>query len=133
MEWKPKPINTNAVRGPKTPAAPDSSNVSDEVSANNQPRQDTADSEEATKKLQKELENLQVRDAQHVIIPNHIHVPEAVRSGLSFGSFDSTFVITPSRSSEPENQTNLKSVSEMHLETESIVEEQTTRFVCIWS
>lgn len=125
-EWKPKPINTNAVQGPKTSAAANSSNFSDEVSALTQPGKNIADSEDATKKLWKELENLQVRDAQHVIIPNHIHVPEAVRSGLSFGSFDSAFVITPSRSSEPENQTNSNSVSETHPETEAIVEEHTT-------
>lgn len=123
-EWKPKPTNTSAVQGPKILAASESSNVSAEMSTHTQPVPNVADSDEATKKLQKELESLHVRDAQHVIIPNHIHVPEAVRSGLSFGSFDAAFVITPSRSSEPETQTDSKSVSEMHQETEAVVEEQ---------
>ncbi|KAL9259068.1 GBF-interacting protein 1-like protein [Drosera capensis] len=38
------------------------------------------------------LETLKISDGEHVIIPNHIQVPEAVKSILSFGSFDASFI-----------------------------------------
>ncbi|GAB4845906.1 hypothetical protein Ancab_024911 [Ancistrocladus abbreviatus] len=43
--------------------------------------------EEATLKLEK----LKFSDGQHVIIPNHIQVPDSVKSILSFGSLDASF------------------------------------------
>ncbi|KAL9259173.1 GBF-interacting protein 1-like protein [Drosera capensis] len=48
------------------------------------------------------LEKLKISDGEHVIIPNHIQVPEAVKSILSFGSFDASFIddISASKDSE---------------------------------
>ncbi|XP_021724431.1 GBF-interacting protein 1-like [Chenopodium quinoa] len=122
-EWKPKVTNTNTVQGLKTPAAPEGSNKLAESFADTQSVENITDSACATNKLEKELEGLlHVKDAQHVIIPNHIHVPDAVRTGLSFGSFDATFVIASKTSSESEAE-NLKSVSETEQAIEETVEE----------
>ncbi|KAH9602518.1 hypothetical protein KSS87_004410 [Heliosperma pusillum] len=123
-EWKPKPTNTNAVPSPKAPVASEGSNILLETSSYPQPIVKTVGSEEATNKLHQELENLHVRDGQHVIIPSHIHVPEAVRTGLSFGSFDTAFVVSPKHSSEPENKDS-KSLSVAHQGKDDLVEEQT--------
>lgn len=43
--------------------------------------------EEATSKIEK----LKFSDGKHVIIPNHIQVPDAVKNVLSFGSLDASF------------------------------------------
>lgn len=50
--------------------------------------------EETTSKLQKKLQDLHFSDNRNVIIPNHLQVPEAERSGLSFGSFDASFAMS---------------------------------------
>ncbi|KAI4306244.1 hypothetical protein L6164_029536 [Bauhinia variegata] len=39
---------------------------------------------------------------QHVTFPNHFQVPEALKSGLTFGSFDSNFGLRESSSSGPD-------------------------------
>uniref|UniRef100_A0A1D1XR72 GBF-interacting protein 1 N-terminal domain-containing protein n=1 Tax=Anthurium amnicola TaxID=1678845 RepID=A0A1D1XR72_9ARAE len=52
---------------------------------------DSGPTEETTSKLQKKMEELHFSYDQHVIIPNHLQVPEAERTGLSFGSFDASF------------------------------------------
>ncbi|XP_074272477.1 GBF-interacting protein 1 isoform X2 [Silene latifolia] len=124
-EWKPKPTNTNAVPGPKAPPASECSTILLETSTHSQPIEKTVGSEEVTNKLQQELENLHVRDGQHVIIPSHIHVPDAVRTGLSFGSFDTAFVVSPKHSTEPENKDS-KSISVAHQGKDDLVEEQAT-------
>lgn len=125
-EWKPKVTNTNTVEGLKTPAASEGSIIPAETCASTQSVESTTDLACATNNLQKELEGLHVRDAQHVIIPNHIHVPDAVRTGLSFGSFDATFVIASKYSSEADTE-NSKSVSEIEQGTEETVEEATSQ------
>ncbi|KAK9691229.1 hypothetical protein RND81_09G184300 [Saponaria officinalis] len=124
-EWKPKPMNTNTVQSPKSPAASESTVILPETCSHSQPSERTNESEEAITKLQQELEGLHVRDAQHVIIPSHIHVPEAVRTGLSFGSFDAAFVIHPKHPTEPENEVS-KTVSQVNQGKEDLVEEQTS-------
>ncbi|ONI18035.1 hypothetical protein PRUPE_3G193000 [Prunus persica] len=45
------------------------------------------DSEEATSKLQRKLEELHLPQHKTFIPPNHIHVPESERFKLTFGSF----------------------------------------------
>ena len=57
-----------------------------------------ANLEDQTTKLQEKLEDLYVRDDQHVIIPNHLQVPEADRTGISFGSFGTGFATNVSSS-----------------------------------
>ncbi|GAB4825317.1 hypothetical protein Ancab_008189 [Ancistrocladus abbreviatus] len=111
-EWKPKAVNPSTVQGTPTPAASEEIPVSNEAASHSQPVQSVSNSEEATTKLQRELEDLHIRDAQHVIIPNHIHVPEAVRTGLSFGSFDANFVISSAYVRDLESEKFSKSISE---------------------
>ncbi|GAB4859313.1 hypothetical protein Ancab_010775 [Ancistrocladus abbreviatus] len=123
-EWKPKVVNPSIVQGSKAPAAPEEVPVSGEAVSRGQPMQTLPNSEEATDKLQKEVEDLHVRDAQHVIIPNHIHVPEAVRSGLSFGSFDANFIISLAHVSDSESEKFSNSISGMTQVVEATVVEQ---------
>lgn len=125
-EWKPKVANTTTIQGLKTAAAPEGSIAPAETAAHTQSVETMTDSAVATNKLEKELEGLHVKDAQHVIIPNHIHVPDAVRTGLSFGSFDATFVIASKCSSESEAE-NSKSVSETEQGIEETVDEATSQ------
>ncbi|XVF21178.1 hypothetical protein REPUB_Repub12eG0068300 [Reevesia pubescens] len=93
-EWKPKPISSNVGQGSGTAGASEVPTISLEVHAQSQPVSSVLDSEETTSKLQKKLEELHLPQRQHVIIPNHIHVPESERTKLSFGSFDANFGVT---------------------------------------
>ncbi|KAK4429219.1 GBF-interacting protein 1 [Sesamum alatum] len=86
-EWKPK--STNPSIGQSGSAAA-SSEVST-ISIGSYPESESAPSKEATPELQRKLEELHISDSQHVIIPNHIHVPEVGKLGFCFGSFDASF------------------------------------------
>lgn len=85
------------------------------------------DTKEATTKLQRKLEELHVSDGQHVILPNNLHVPEAGKFGLCFGSFDPSFGLSTDYNDDPENDMNQTTLSES---SESIEEtaEQSSRF-----
>ncbi|MGV7428783.1 hypothetical protein PJI19_28955, partial [Mycobacterium kansasii] len=61
------------------------------------------DSKETISDLDKKLEQSHISDSQHVIIPNHLHVPEIEKLGFCFGSFDANFNLNTSYSSGPEN------------------------------
>ncbi|XP_059591614.1 GBF-interacting protein 1-like isoform X4 [Vitis vinifera] len=41
--------------------------------------------------LEEATSNLHISDARHVIFRNHLQIPEALKNGLVFGSFDSSF------------------------------------------
>ncbi|KAJ4824702.1 hypothetical protein Tsubulata_040806 [Turnera subulata] len=120
-EWKPKPTNSNVPLG--SAGSSDVSNLPVEASAQSQAESIVLDSEEATSKLQKKLEELHLPPRQHVIIPNHIHVPESERTKLSFGSFDANFGITSSFTSGPESDKSSTPVSETSEPIEDAVEE----------
>ncbi|XP_050207045.1 GBF-interacting protein 1-like [Mercurialis annua] len=90
-EWKPKPANTNVNQGSGAAGSSDIPNIPVEVPL---PQSHVLDTEEATSKLHKKLEELHLPQRRHVIIPTHIHVPESERTKLSFGSFDASFAIT---------------------------------------
>ncbi|KAE8713090.1 hyphally regulated cell wall protein 3-like isoform X2 [Hibiscus syriacus] len=90
-EWKPKPVTSNVVPGARTAGASEVPIVSLETDAQSLPVSNVLNSEVDTSKLQKKLEELHLPQRQHVIIPNHIHVPESERTKLSFGSFDASF------------------------------------------
>ncbi|XP_058108544.1 GBF-interacting protein 1-like [Magnolia sinica] len=83
MEWKPK---SSQKSGPTSPgvignaATPISSSVD----------QSTTSAAEETHLLEK-LSQVNVSENQHVIIPQHLRVPEADRSRLTFGSFGAGF------------------------------------------
>ncbi|KAH7843507.1 hypothetical protein Vadar_017433 [Vaccinium darrowii] len=111
-EWKPKP-HSNFAQGSE---ASGPSEVPTTLESNTQscPVSGILDSKEATIKIQRKLEELHLSDGQQVIIPNHLHVPEAEKFSFCFGSFDVTY-------SGPENESNPTPVSE----TSECVEETT--------
>ncbi|KAK8611669.1 hypothetical protein V6N13_131715 [Hibiscus sabdariffa] len=92
-EWKPKTTNSNVGLDSGAAVASEVPTVSLETNAQSLPVSSVLGSEVATSKLQKKLEELHLPQRQHVIIPNHIHVPESERTKLSFGSFDASFGI----------------------------------------
>lgn len=92
-EWKPK-INSNVGQGSGKGDASEVPPISVEANAHPPPLSVVLDSEEAMSKLHKKLEELRLPQRQHVIIPDHIHVPESERIKFSFGSFDASFGVT---------------------------------------
>lgn len=132
-EWKPKPISSNAGQGSGTAGASEVPTISLEANAQSQPVSSILDSEEATSKLQKKLEELHLPQRQHVIIPNHIHVPESERSKLSFGSFDACFGVTSTYVGVQESDKSSTPLSETSQDVDETAEEQASRFVIIRS
>ncbi|KAK9035154.1 hypothetical protein V6N11_077203 [Hibiscus sabdariffa] len=123
-EWKPKPISSNVGQGSGTSGASDVPTNSVEANAHSQPVSRVLDSEEATSKLQKKLEELHLPQRQHVIIPNHIHVPESERTKLSFGSFDASFGVTLSNVGCRESAKSPTPLSEASQDLDETAEEQ---------
>jgi len=83
--------------------------------------------DEPTSKLRNKLEELQFSDTKHVIIPNHLQVPESERTGLSFGSFDANFGLSTSFVNDTESEKGSAELSEPSQETLDNVEEPTSR------
>lgn len=80
------------------------------------------DSKETYSNLGKQLEQSRISGSQHVIIPNHIHVPEADKLGFCFGSFDANFkVVTHSSTASEKNKSPIPETSE---KTEERAKEQ---------
>ena len=82
-------------------------------------------------KLQRKLEELHLPQRQHVILPNHIHVPESERTKLSFGSFGVSFGVLTSNASGHESDKCSTPVSEASQGIEEAVEEQSSRSVLL--
>ncbi|XP_020415001.1 GBF-interacting protein 1-like isoform X1 [Prunus persica] len=126
-EWKPKPVNSTVVQGQGTAGTAVASEVpADSVKAPSQSQSVSSvlDSEEATSKLQRKLEELHLPQRKTVILPNHIHVPESERTKLSFGSFGATFAVTTGYVSGPETDKSSTPRSETSQVIEEAVEEQ---------
>ncbi|KAJ6710705.1 FLOCCULATION PROTEIN (DUF1296) [Salix koriyanagi] len=123
-EWKPKATNSNAAQEFGTAGLSDISNIPLESGGHSQVSSGVHDSEEATAKLQKKLEELHLPQRQHVIIPHHIHVPESERNKLSFGSFDLSFGVTSSYVSGAESDKSSTPMSETSQGIEEPMEEQ---------
>ncbi|CAI9294913.1 unnamed protein product [Lactuca saligna] len=88
MEWKPKPI-AQSQGSIKVPVAvvPVEAHTPTTVSSASSANLDSKEDE-----VEKKLKESHISDdKQHVIIPNHLHVPEAEKLGFCFGSFDATF------------------------------------------
>ncbi|XP_073027846.1 uncharacterized protein [Primulina eburnea] len=99
-EWKPKSTSSSSIG--QVPAT----TVVSEVSKNypeSQPMTIALGSKEATLELQKKLEDSHISDVQHVIIPNHLHVPETEKLWFRFGSFDANYNLDKSQNGGPEN------------------------------
>ncbi|CAN6574073.1 unnamed protein product [Malus baccata var. baccata] len=128
-EWKPKPINSAVVQGLGTAGAAPASEVSaDSVEAPSQSQlvSRVLDSEEATSKLQRKLEEFHLPQRKVVILPNHIHVPESERTKLSFGSFGAMFGVSTGYVGSPESDKNSTPCSETSQVVEESVEEQSS-------
>ncbi|KAJ8498773.1 hypothetical protein OPV22_009325 [Ensete ventricosum] len=89
-EWKPKSVQVNPAQASEMIDTSDILVMAEAVSQS-LPASCSVTSEETTMKLEKKLDELKLSDRQHVIIPNHLQVPESERHGLSFGSFDENF------------------------------------------
>ncbi|KAL7588402.1 hypothetical protein Lser_V15G39816 [Lactuca serriola] len=102
MEWKPKPISQSQ-RSIKVPVVVDPED-----------------------ELEKKLKESHISDDKHVIIPNHLHVPEAEKLDFCFGSFDAIFGFnkTPSNSNGPVAVTMSEKTSEASEEADETIEDQ---------
>lgn len=78
----------------------------------------SATSVEDTVNLEEKVEKLKLSDRKHVIIPDHLQVPEAQRHGLSFGSFDANFLLNVLVSKDPS-----RDVEEPHYEPSHEIDE----------
>ncbi|CAH8356473.1 unnamed protein product [Eruca vesicaria subsp. sativa] len=120
-EWKPKPVNHNTTQGSVAASTTETLVVPTEASEKSV--EDVVPSAEGTSTLQRQLEDLQIQ-RQHVIIPNHILVPEAERTKFSFGSFDAGFSITSNSVAFPENEKRSAPLSQTSPEVEERFEEE---------
>lgn len=128
MEWKPKSTNPSLVHGSGAAGTSEIPSVPTESSTTQtQPVSDVHDSEEANPKPQKKQEELHSRARRHVIIPNHIHVPEAERTGLNFGSFTTGFGVSLIDVYDPESDKSSTPQSETSQAMEEAVDEQSSR------
>ncbi|CAN1181506.1 GBF-interacting protein 1 [Linum perenne] len=119
MEWIPKPTNTNVPQ--VTTSSAEVPNVPVKTIPQSQPVPG-GDKEAPTSNLQK-LKELHLPQRQHVIIPNHIHVPESERTKLSFGSFDTSFGVAKSYASGQESEKSSTPLSEATQSVEEASEE----------
>lgn len=92
-EWKPKSTNPNIGQGTTAAPSPDVPAVSIESHPESLSTPAVPTPKEATLELQKKLEESHISERQHVIIPNHLHVPEVEKLGFCFGSFDAPFAL----------------------------------------
>ncbi|KAG7624425.1 putative GBF-interacting protein [Arabidopsis thaliana] len=130
-EWKPKPVvNHNTTRGSGASSTGETLAVPTEAS--DKSVEDATPSAEATSRLQRQLEDLQIQ-RQHVIIPNHILVPEAERTKLSFGSFDADFSITSSTVAFPQSEKRSAPLSHNSQEVEESFAEEEFRHPTVHS
>ncbi|XP_023742047.1 GBF-interacting protein 1-like [Lactuca sativa] len=76
--------------------------------------------------LEMKLKESHISDDKHVIIPNHLHVPEAEKLGFCFGSFDATFGFnkTPSNLNGLVAVTVSEMTSEASEEADETIEDQ---------
>eukprot|EP00252_Welwitschia_mirabilis_P018353 TRINITY_DN4078_c0_g1_i1.p1 TRINITY_DN4078_c0_g1~~TRINITY_DN4078_c0_g1_i1.p1 ORF type:complete len:913 (+),score=238.17 TRINITY_DN4078_c0_g1_i1:523-3261(+) len=119
-EWKPKPTNSSVVTNPGIIGTSTVSNTVTESSQSSTPALKSGSREDPNSKLQKKMEDLNVRDEQHIIIPDHLQVSEAERTALSFGSFDAGFGTNfgTSYDNEVDSDKNSSAAEEVHVADE---------------
>ncbi|KAL0353488.1 UNVERIFIED_CONTAM: hypothetical protein Sangu_0930100 [Sesamum angustifolium] len=76
------------VNGPPKEIMSDAVGVAPEANINSLPTLEDSSSEQATAEVDIKLQKLHVSSRQSVIFPNHLHVPEAFKKALTFGSLD---------------------------------------------
>lgn len=90
-EWKPKSTHVSAAQPSATHGTSNVTPFPVHAVDRSQSASSSMTSDITTSKLEKKLEDLQLSETQHVIIPHHLQVPESEKHGLSFGSFDASF------------------------------------------
>ncbi|KAJ6824574.1 GBF-interacting protein 1-like [Iris pallida] len=123
MEWKPKATNVKSAQASGMFGTSDVELITREAATCTVPTSSYLAPEGSATKLQRKLEELQVSDTKHVIIPNHLQVPKSERSGLSFGSFDANFGLSTSGVNDTESEKSSAQLSEPSQEIEENVEE----------
>lgn len=127
-DWNPKSINQNYLPVSGVIGTSTSGIRASEASISSPQSSGFANLEDQTTKLQEKLEDLYVRDEQHVIIPSHLQVPEADRTGISFGSFGVGFATNVSSSfANDECDENYTALPEASQEAEESNEEHPSR------
>lgn len=123
-EWKPKATNQIASTSPGIIGTSTVSTSASEISRSPSPASNCVTIDD-TAKLHKKLEEMHVQDDQHVIMPNHLQVPEIEHMGLSFGSFDASFGVNfgASYGNDDESEKSSTPLSEESQGTEEAVEE----------
>ncbi|KAJ6839306.1 GBF-interacting protein 1-like [Iris pallida] len=122
-EWKPKATNVKPAQASEMLGTSDVELITGEAATGPAPVLSSLASEDSATKLHSKLEELQVSDSKHVIIPNHLQVPESERTGLSFGSFDANFGLSTSFVNDTASDKISAKLSESSQETEENVEE----------
>ncbi|RAL39341.1 hypothetical protein DM860_002874 [Cuscuta australis] len=120
-EWKPKATNSTLLPGSITDSSSEAPTVSVGPDIMLESRQDTLETSEVTLEVQKKLDKVQISEVQHVIIPDHLHVPDAEKLGFCFGSFDAIYELSTSINTTAENDQ-----SPSHSES-SVVSEENAR------
>ncbi|KAF9590747.1 hypothetical protein IFM89_038060 [Coptis chinensis] len=90
-EWKPKPTNPSPGPSSAVVGTSELGPVTAAAGTKLLPALGALVSEESNPTLQEKLDELHLTHNQQVIIPDHLQVPEAERTGLSFGSFHADF------------------------------------------
>lgn len=122
-EWKAKPTTPALI----TIGTSEVGAVIAKAGADSSPTVSDSSSETAISKLQKKLEVLHFSHGQHVIIPNHLQVPKAERSGLSFGSFDANFGVNTRYGDFHDNDKSSTPLSETSEGIEQAAEDPSSR------
>ncbi|XP_011095579.1 GBF-interacting protein 1-like [Sesamum indicum] len=76
------------VNGPPKEILSEAVGVAPEANINSLPTLEDSSSEQATAEVDTKLNKLHISSRQSVIFPNHLHVPEAFKNALTFGSLD---------------------------------------------
>ncbi|KAJ6824682.1 GBF-interacting protein 1-like [Iris pallida] len=122
-EWKPKATNVKPAQASEMLGTSNVELITGETAMKPLPVSSSLASGDSAMKLQRKLEELQVLDSKHVIIPNHLQVPESERTGLSFGSFDANFGLSTTFVNDTASDKSSAKLSESSQETEENVEE----------
>ncbi|KAF7833210.1 GBF-interacting protein 1-like [Senna tora] len=120
-EWKPKPTNT-INQGPGPASSSEGTAILAEETGKSQSVPCVLDSDEASK-LQRKLEDLRLPQ-RHVILPNHIYVPDSEKTKFSFGSLGNTFGVNTNYASSQESDKSSTPVSETSQAIEETTDEQ---------
>lgn len=122
-EWKPKSAHASSSQPSATHGNFNATPIQAQAADRSLSASSSVASDIITSQLENKLEDLQLSETQHVIIPPHLQVPESERQGLSFGSFDASFKLAKSLSGCPAVEDSSTPPSELSQEGEENLEE----------